>query len=152
MNPHLSLDRSGRLHLVFVRGDNAGGPFGIYQMVSEPVCGPDTSENNPPDTTSPNIPESFALFQNFPNPFNSVTTIQYNVPEESRVNLRIYNLLGEEVKKLVDKNKPAGTYSVQWDGRDSYGRRVSSGIYIYKIEAVNSSGKFVKTKKLVLVK
>ena len=151
-NPSLSLDYSGRLHLVYTSGDELSSPFDICHLVSEPVCGPDTTENNPPDTTSTNIPKSFALFQNFPNPFNSETTIRYQVTEESRVSLTIYNILGEEVKRLVDEKKPAGTHSMRWDGRDRYGKKVSSGIYIYRTEAVGLSGRFVQTRKMILMK
>ena len=68
------------------------------------------------------------------------------------MSLSIYNLLGEEVKTLVDENQPAGTYSVRWDGRDRYGKQVAGGIYLYKIEAVGSLGRFVQSRKMILIK
>ena len=97
-------------------------------------------------------PTKFTLFPNHPNPFNPETTIRYQLAEESRVSLSVYNLLGEEVKRLVDENKPAGAYSVRWDGRDTYGMQVAGGIYVTKIEALGPSGGFVQSRKMILIK
>ena len=76
----------------------------------------------------------FGLDQNFPNPFNPRTTISYRLPQKSRVELVVYDLLGQKVRTLIDGVKPAGTYRVQWDGRDDAGREVASGVYIYRLE------------------
>ena len=103
-------------------------------------------------SSSSSTPAHFALLPNHPNPFNPETTIRYQLAEGSRVSLSVYNLLGEEVKRLVDENQPAGAYSIRWDGKDRYGKQVSSGIYIYKIEAVGSLGRFVQTRKMILMK
>ncbi|MGD8777840.1 MAG: FG-GAP-like repeat-containing protein [Ignavibacteria bacterium] len=97
---------------------------------------------------SQTLPAEFELFQNYPNPFNPTTAIQYSMPETGLVSLRIYNLLGQEVKTLVSKEQTAGVYNVQWNGENNVGQKVTSGIYIYRIE----SGKFVDSKKLVLLK
>ena len=81
------------------------------------------------------IPEEFGLSQNYPNPFNPETTINYQLPENCKVTIRIYNLLGKEIKVLVNENKQAGYFDVIWDGKDSFGSAVSSGIYIIQIQA-----------------
>ncbi len=94
------------------------------------------------------IPETYALSQNFPNPFNPETVIKYDLPENTSVQLIIYDLLGREVRRLVDGDMTAGYQNVTWDGRDNAGRQVSSGLYIYKIIA----GEFIATKKMLLQK
>ena len=107
----------------------------------------------PPDRILPNtVPENYALYQNYPNPFNSTTTIKYELPEPAFVNLIIYDVLGREVKRLVNEEKPAGKYTVQFDAGN-----LSSGVYLYKISFDNASNKMVfdglnKTMKLILVK
>ncbi|MHC1738181.1 MAG: M14 family zinc carboxypeptidase [Ignavibacteriaceae bacterium] len=80
-------------------------------------------------------PVSFTLMQNYPNPFNPSTVIAYRLPEESRVILRVYDLLGREVSTLVNKEEEAGEYSVEFDGRG-----LSSGIYFYRIETFGAGG------------
>ena len=95
------------------------------------------------------IPTQFELSQNFPNPFNPVTTIRYGLPKAERASLRVYNLLGEEVVALVDdEEKVAGYHLAIWDGRDKNGRNVASGVYVYRMRA----GSFTKTCKMALVK
>ncbi len=94
------------------------------------------------------LPRFFELGQNYPNPFNPTTTIKYSIPKAAKVELEIYNILGQTVKTLVEEEKPAGFYQVSWDGRDEHGRGVSTGIYLYQIRA----GDFVETKKMQFVK
>lgn len=94
------------------------------------------------------LPTEFALSPNYPNPFNPVTTIRYQLPEDGRVCLRIYNSLGQLVRELVNADKKAGYYQVQWDGRNNQGIQVTSGIYFYRIEA----GSFTQTRKMILMK
>jgi len=98
--------------------------------------------------TSPPVPTRFALHQNFPNPFNPITTIRYELPKESEVRLAIFNLKGEIVKALVHEQKQPGYYEVRWDGTTDSGTLVSSGIYFYRVQA----GRYVKTNKMVLMK
>jgi hypothetical protein len=96
-------------------------------------------------------PRSYRLYQNYPNPFNPSTTISYDIPdgqERVDVGLRIYDLRGRLVRKLVDTESLPGRYAVQWDGRSDRGERVSSGVYFYQIIA----GDFVSTRKLVVIK
>ena len=95
-----------------------------------------------------NIPDNTILLGNYPNPFNPETTISYQLPENSGVELAIYNLQGQKVKTLINEVIPAGEHSVVWNGRDSNGKRVSSGIYFYKLEAGNHE----ETKKMILMK
>ncbi len=92
---------------------------------------------------SSDIPKAFALLQNFPNPFNPATQIQYDIPKTSYVHLVVYNLLGQQVKELVSSQQAPGKYSVTFDGAG-----FSSGIYIYSIQA----GSFAQSKKLILLK
>jgi len=100
-------------------------------------------------TSSDFLPQKFALLQNYPNPFNPETIIEYTLPKGPRmVRLVIYNILGQEVKTLVNEEKQAGIYKVFWDGTDDMGEKVASGIYLSRIEI----GGFSEVKKMVLVK
>ncbi|MCI0493363.1 T9SS type A sorting domain-containing protein [candidate division KSB1 bacterium] len=90
----------------------------------------------------------FYLGQNFPNPFNSVTSIKYKIPQRSFITLKIFNNLGQEIKTLVEQTKPSGIYSVAWDGRNNEGLSVSSGIYFYQF-AVNG---FIIYKQMMLIR
>ncbi|MCB9503878.1 MAG: T9SS type A sorting domain-containing protein [Deferribacteres bacterium] len=94
------------------------------------------------------LPTEFALMNNYPNPFNPETTIEYQLPEQGHVLLRVYSMLGTEVRTLVQGSKAAGSYSVVWDGRDNNGSVVPSGMYMYRIE----SGSFNAVKKMVMMK
>ncbi|MBH49629.1 MAG: endo-1,3(4)-beta-glucanase [Candidatus Marinimicrobia bacterium] len=94
------------------------------------------------------IPSAFTLHESFPNPFNPITTLRYDLPLDALVTLSIYDMLGREIKQLVNTTQEAGFKSVQWDARDSMGKPVSAGVYLYQIRA----GEFVQTKKMVLLK
>ena len=94
------------------------------------------------------IPDQYILFPNYPNPFNPLTTLRYDLPENAMVNITIYDMLGREIKTLVNTTQDAGFKSVQWDATNDYGKPVSAGIYLYQIQA----GEFVQTKKMVLLK
>ena len=85
----------------------------------------------------------FYLAQNYPNPFNPTTTINYKIPKTSFVTLKIYNVLGKEIATLVNEEKPAGNYNVEFNAKG-----LSSGIYFYRIRA----GEYVQTKKMILMK
>jgi hypothetical protein len=100
------------------------------------------------DNRSETLPQGFALEQNFPNPFNPTTTIQYELPENAFVNIRIYDLNGRLVNTLVNAQKSAGYKAIKWAGVDNKGKAVSAGLYLYTIEA----GEFIQTKKMVLLK
>ncbi|MFQ5675311.1 MAG: FlgD immunoglobulin-like domain containing protein [bacterium] len=87
-------------------------------------------ESSPQD-----IPEVFVVAQNYPNPFNPNTVIEYSLSEKAYVTLRIYNVLGQEIRTLIDEAQPAGRRSVEWDGKDMFGNPVSSAVYIYRFQA-----------------
>ncbi len=89
------------------------------------------------------VPTIFALYQNYPNPFNPTTKIRYQLPKESKVVIKIYDILGAEVITLLNEKKESGVYEVELNARS-----LSSGTYIYRIVA----GDFVETKKMVLMK
>jgi len=94
------------------------------------------------------LPEGFRLYQNRPNPFNPVTEISFSIPGSSPVRLSVFNILGQEIRTLVDKVLPAGNHTVFWDGKDSNGHPVSSGIYFYRLGAESFSAR----KKMILLK
>ena len=96
----------------------------------------------------PKLPEHYVLYDNFPNPFNPVTTIKYNIPKKSHVKITIHDMLGNLVDVLVDEYQSKGSKSVQWDGKNSNNNSISGGLYLYTIQ----SGKFKEAKKMLLLK
>ena len=94
------------------------------------------------------IPTRFVLHQNWPNPFNPTTTISYALPQASRVELAVFNVLGQRVKTLVQAHQNAGRYRVQWDGTNEQNQPVASGIYIYRLVA----GDRIAIRKMILMK
>jgi hypothetical protein len=94
------------------------------------------------------LPDKFALHQNYPNPFNPVTTLRYDLPENGHVNITIYDMLGRQVRTLINQTQNAGFKSIIWNATNDYGKPVSAGVYLYQIQA----GEFVQTKKMVLLK
>ncbi len=110
----------------------------------EPVTGiPPYAERHP-------MPENFQLGQNYPNPFNPSTTIPFALTTSTplHIQLKIYDILGQEVRILVNEPKTAGQYEIVWDGRNASGEAVASGIYIYRLQVGNK----VKVKKMTLVR
>ncbi|MEJ2628410.1 MAG: PQQ-binding-like beta-propeller repeat protein, partial [bacterium] len=105
---------------------------------------PVSIENNFPNTS----PHSYFLKQNYPNPFNPITNLSYQIPSNEKVNLVIYNVLGEKVKILVNDELRAGEYTRQWDGKDMSGKQVQSGMYFCRMQA----GNYVKIRKLTLIR
>ena len=94
------------------------------------------------------LPIIHNLYNAYPNPFNPVTTLQYDLPENGLVNITIYDMLGRQVKTLINQTQDAGYKSVIWDATNDYGKPVSAGIYLYQIQA----GEYIRTKKMVLLK
>ena len=92
--------------------------------------------------------KEFKLFQNFPNPFNPSTNINYQIPKVSHVTLKIYNTLGQHIKTLVDEKLESGKYGVVWDGKNEIGLNVASGLYFYRLD----SPAYVKTVKMILIR
>jgi len=97
------------------------------------------------DSDSEVCPRDFGLSQNWPNPFNPVTAISYQLSAFSEVELSIFNISGEKVRSLIKEEKPAGKYVVVWDGRDNSGKSVSGGIYLCRIRA----GQLTQTRKMI---
>lgn len=119
---------------------NFGNASGFQRLVSLPTAvknGGEQAQN----------PEQFELVQNYPNPFNPETLINYQTPEDGRVELTVHNLLGQTIRILVSENLRAGTHQIKWDGSDDFGNRVTSGLYLYRLKA----GQFVSTKRMVLL-
>jgi hypothetical protein len=100
------------------------------------------------DIAKAQVPGRFALHQNYPNPFNAQTIIKYDLPKASHVEITIYNILGQRVRHLVESEQPAGFHQVVWDGKNTQGNGVASGVYFYRIEAAG----FTQSKKMVLLK
>ncbi len=102
------------------------------------------------------LTKDFALLQNYPNPFNSTTAISYQLSgvsyQQSAVSLKIYNILGQEVKTLVDEELAGGNYRVLWDGRNDSGKEVSSGVYFCRLKVKGERLKVQRTKKMMLIR
>ncbi|HEX9973748.1 MAG TPA: T9SS type A sorting domain-containing protein [bacterium] len=95
-----------------------------------------------------NIPRTFALYQNYPNPFNPSTIIKYQLPKSEHVKITIFNILGQQVRLLVDTKKDADIYSVDWDGCDDKGVSLASGVYLCRMEASD----FVFLRKMLIIR
>ena len=94
------------------------------------------------------IPEVFALHQNYPNLFNPTTQISYDLPEDALVNVTIYDIMGRSIRSLLNGSQTAGYRSIIWDATNNLGEPVSAGMYVYTIQ----TGEFRQTKKMVLLK
>ncbi|MBU0509738.1 T9SS type A sorting domain-containing protein [bacterium] len=103
------------------------------------------TENREPQ---PQVPSEFTLRQNHPKPFNSATEIRFDLPEKVRVELRVYNTLGQQVTTLIDEVRPAGEYRIIWDSKNASGIPMASGVYVYRLKA----GEFTDVKKMVLMR
>jgi hypothetical protein len=94
------------------------------------------------------LPEAYSLQQNYPNPFNPRTTIRYDLKQGGFVTLTVYDMLGREIRKMVNEFQDPGQRLVQWDGTNAAGRPVSGGVYLYSIQA----GQYQETRKMLLIK
>jgi len=94
------------------------------------------------------LPITYNLYNAYPNPFNPVTTLRYNLPEDGLVNITIYDIMGRQISNLVSSQQNAGYKSIQWNATNNAGQPVSAGLYLYTIQA----GEFRQTKKMVLLK
>ena len=94
------------------------------------------------------VPETFTLHQNFPNPFNPVTNIEFGIPEESHISILVFDLTGNKILTLFDGNISPGNHSVTWNGTNESGTKMSSGVYLYSL----TSGSFTEMKKMIFIK
>jgi len=127
------------------KGTNSGSAYIYTNFTSVPLAkGSFFEEENIQELS----PVDYALYYNYPNPFNPSTTIKYSLPTTEQVSLKIYNILGQEVITLVDELQDAGYKQAVWNAKDVYGNQVASGIYIYRLQ----TDKFVQSKKMILLK
>ena len=117
-----------------------GTGTGLYGHLLQQVTGISPVQNAP-------IIKELHLFQNYPNPFNPATTIQYSLPENGPVTLKIYDVTGRLVRTLVDQSQRAGLHNVIWNGRNDFGHSVGSGVYFYQLRMNNR----VRTQKMILL-
>jgi hypothetical protein len=137
---------SNGFELQDANGTWTSGSSGDFNLVTNP--GDANSKPNQTSVTDIEIPNSYKLLNNFPNPFNPSTKIAFEIPQNESVSLNIYNINGELVYNLVDENLAAGRYEKIWNGKDITGRNVSSGVYIYRLKA----GMFDKSARMILMK
>lgn len=121
---------------------------GSTTSLSPFVIGISESPTDVGDQIGFELPNNFILSQNYPNPFNPTTVVEYSVPTRTDVLIEIFNINGQKVRTLVNGTVGAGTYKISWDGNNSLGQKVSSGMYFYRFQA----GDHVETKKMLLLK
>lgn len=140
----------------FSNGQELGDPTGSWRP-GQPNPGNFSSVSNPGDPNSKppvtdvadvQIPTSYRLLNNYPNPFNPSTTISFEIPQSENVSLKIYSLNGELIRTLTEGNFSAGRFEKTWDGKNEFGKDVSSGVYIYRLIA----GRFDRSARMVLMK
>jgi hypothetical protein len=139
----------------FTNGEELQDPEGSWQ-IGQPAPGDPglvTLPGNPGDFPTPvdalpGMPGTFELANNYPNPFNPTTTIEFSVPEQSDVKIQVFDATGTLVSELVNDLYSAGTYRTKWNARDNFGSVVSSGLYIYRM----SAGSFTQAKRMIFIK
>jgi len=130
---------------------SSGGDMGPWKVISGWFGYNERKQGKTDIIGSSQLPKSFSISQNYPNPFNPSTTIQYDVPERQssvHMEISIYDIRGRLVRILVEEEKSPGTYQVHWNGRDEMDKKVSSGVYLYRVIA----GDFISTRKMILVR
>jgi hypothetical protein len=132
----------------YVYVDTLAAPGERYYYTLEDVSKNGLRTKHGPIAVTWNLPDNFSLEQNYPNPFNPTTRIRFQLPRAEKVKLLIYNLMGQQIRTLVDGKLNAGYYELTWDGCDDLGQRVGSGVYYYRLSAPVFHG----TKKMLLVK
>lgn len=153
---YMSADtKNGSIVPAEIRFNINGDPNTLTQITSkysinggEMLTGPTYGSNGVTGMEEETVPDVFEVSQNYPNPFNPTTTIRYAIPENSYVSIKIYDILGREIKALVSEEVKAGVYKVAWNGSNNFGTQVASGAYIYRVV----SGSNVVTKKMLLIK
>ena len=134
--------------LIILKEDKVAYIFGRVDYYNLKLYRADLSGLTEINNDETSIPEEFYLYQNYPNPFNSVTTIKYKINRESYVQLKIFNILGEEVRTLIKENESPGVYQVSWNGMSDTDKPLESGVYICQL-VVNDR---IDRRKLILLK
>ncbi|HHL72334.1 MAG TPA: T9SS type A sorting domain-containing protein [Bacteroidetes bacterium] len=145
INPEMIRTGGGGDYTYLDKDVEAGRRY-YYKLEDVSITG--EREQHGPISVVVNFPESYELSQNYPNPFNPTTTIRYQLPKQGVVTLKIYDTLGREVRTLVDGRQRPGIHTVLWDGKNSAGLQVPSGVYYYRIIA----GEFSQSRKMLLLK
>jgi hypothetical protein len=141
------VDGNGGLDLLIPQGFDSGISL-LRAFISPGPPIPAAKGGLHTSATQDLLPQEFALGYNYPNPFNPVTHIRYQLPEPGPVQLEIYNIAGQRLRLLVNAEQNAGFYQAAWDGRDSLGRPAASGIYFYRLV----SRGLVQTRRMLLLK
>lgn len=140
---HVALEAAtGKTYLFGTRASSSSGSYRDYWVYAFDNA-VDVSEGS-----QENLPKVYYLSNNYPNPFNPATTIDYRLPERGHVSIEVYNVLGQKIATLVDQEQPAGEHTTFWNGKTSYGQTVATGLYLYRLQA----GDHVETKKMLLLK
>ncbi|RMD88548.1 MAG: DUF5123 domain-containing protein [Calditrichaeota bacterium] len=133
---------------------DAGVDVGLPFSGAAPDLGAFEFENFPTNVKeAPGTPKGFLLHQNYPNPFNPETKIKYEIPFVAHVKLSIYNLIGQQIKVLVDQIQETGAHSISWNGKNQKGEIVPSGVYFYRLEILQSNKPVIrKTKRMIFLR
>lgn len=136
----IGISSDNKIHFVF-HYTTGGYNYDIYYTNFSFVTSTPTISSNA-------IPLKYALIGNYPNPFNPITTIAYQLPKMSNVSIKIYNSIGQLVKTLINQRQPANYYTIKWDGKDDLGRDLASGVYIYQL----ITDDFRMSRKMILIR
>jgi hypothetical protein len=128
----------------YISKEGSNKPELVIQIISEASAAP---RHTDPPLDEVTAPEKFALHHNYPNPFNPETRIDYDLPQSAFVRLSVYNVLGQEVLVLVEREHEAGSHTVIWDGRNAEGWQLGTGIYIYRLQ----TGAYSTSRKMLMV-
>ncbi len=140
--------RAGQVGCGYNNSNSDFDDFCVSSTVALSFAGDDAVISSEPMAKTAPVPSQFELNQNYPNPFNPTTTISYSLVNSADVELVVINLLGQQIRTLVDEYQSAGQHSAVWDGRDANGTAVASGVYFYRM----TSGGIVDTRKMLLMK
>ena len=143
IDPTFVVDVDGEFLIEVIVTDSQGESSHSHLLVSTDIetSVDSTSHNN-------NLPTKYTLYHNYSNPFNPSTKIRFDVPRQSEVKIVIYNVLGQRIRTLIDREMAPGTCIEAWNGRDNNGIQVASGVYFYRMQA----GRFLNTKKLLILR
>jgi len=143
-----SLEGYRRLCFMMLDEDVVAGRTYYYKLADEDYEGNMRYHGTVFAAAGVSVPTAYSLLPNYPNPFNPSTAIGYEISEAGPVALTIYNVLGQEVRSLVNAHREAGTYTVMWDSKDDAGHYLDSGVFFYTLRAND----FTQTRKMVLMR